>query len=162
LNPRKADDRGKYERTGSIGPAGVVATACWQRGPDATQEAPANQHCRHFHRPIADDLQPEQYAYRRDRSALDAVRHVHRLINTGHGEIVEADLSSYFRFAPLSRESREGDLLAAEPQKHSRLNIQQGTEQRVWSACSQMRWSSCPSFIRLTTRTDLPKRGCQR
>src|SRR6201997_5666010 len=41
------------------------------------------------------DLQPEQFAYRRDRSALDAVRHVHKLINTGHGEIVDADLSSY-------------------------------------------------------------------
>ena len=42
------------------------------------------------------DLQPEQYAYRRDRSALDAVRHVHKLINTGHTEIVDADLSAYF------------------------------------------------------------------
>jgi hypothetical protein len=42
------------------------------------------------------DLQPEQYAYRKDHSALDAVRHVHKLINTGHGEIVDADLSSYF------------------------------------------------------------------
>jgi RNA-directed DNA polymerase len=41
------------------------------------------------------DLQPEQYAYRKDRSALDAVRHVHKLINTGHEEIVDADLSSY-------------------------------------------------------------------
>ena len=41
------------------------------------------------------DLQPEQYAYRRGRSALDAVRHVHKLINTGHKEIVDADLSSY-------------------------------------------------------------------
>src|SRR6266853_5042360 len=40
------------------------------------------------------DLQPEQYAYRQDRSALDAVRHVHKLINTGHEEIVDADLSS--------------------------------------------------------------------
>src|SRR5262249_50214533 len=40
------------------------------------------------------DLQPEQYAYRQDRNALDAVRHVHKLINTGHGEIVDADLSS--------------------------------------------------------------------
>jgi hypothetical protein len=29
------------------------------------------------------DLQPEQYAYRADRSALDAVRHVHKLLNTG-------------------------------------------------------------------------------
>jgi RNA-directed DNA polymerase len=48
------------------------------------------------------DLQPEQYAYRRDRSALDAVRHVHKLINTGHGEIVDADLSSYFDSLPHS------------------------------------------------------------
>jgi RNA-directed DNA polymerase len=46
------------------------------------------------------DLQPEQYAYRRDRSALDAVRQVHKLINTGHGEIVDADLSSYFDSLP--------------------------------------------------------------
>src|SRR5467141_616202 len=48
------------------------------------------------------DLQPEQYAYRRDRSALDAVRHVHKLINTGDGEIVDADLSSYFDTLPHS------------------------------------------------------------
>ena len=48
------------------------------------------------------DLQPEQYAYRADRSALDAVRHVHKLINTGHGEIVDADLSSYFDTLPHS------------------------------------------------------------
>jgi RNA-directed DNA polymerase len=41
------------------------------------------------------DLTAEQYAYRADRSALDAVQHVHKLINTGHGQIVDADLSSY-------------------------------------------------------------------
>jgi group II intron reverse transcriptase/maturase len=46
------------------------------------------------------DLQPEQYAYRPDRSALDAVRTVHKLINTGHREIVDADLSSYFDTIP--------------------------------------------------------------
>lgn len=46
------------------------------------------------------DLQPEQYAYRRDRSALDAVRHVHKLINTGHVEIVDADLTGYFDSLP--------------------------------------------------------------
>ena len=46
------------------------------------------------------DLQPEQYAYRRDRSALDAVRHVHKLINTGHREVVDADLASYFDLLP--------------------------------------------------------------
>jgi hypothetical protein len=37
------------------------------------------------------DLQPEQYAYRPDRSALAAVRHVHKLLNTGHGQIVDAE-----------------------------------------------------------------------
>src|SRR6516164_116502 len=46
------------------------------------------------------DLQPEQYAYRRDRSALDAIRHVHTLVNTGHQEIVDADLSSYYDSIP--------------------------------------------------------------
>jgi RNA-directed DNA polymerase len=46
------------------------------------------------------DLQPEQYAYRRDRSALDAVRGVHKLLNTGHRQIVDADLSSYFDTIP--------------------------------------------------------------
>jgi RNA-directed DNA polymerase len=46
------------------------------------------------------DLAAEQYAYRADRSALDAVQHVHKLINAGHGQIVDADLSSYFDSVP--------------------------------------------------------------
>src|SRR5262245_48043115 len=46
------------------------------------------------------DLPTEQYAYRADRSALDAVQHVHKLINTGHRQIVDADLSSYFDSVP--------------------------------------------------------------
>ena len=46
------------------------------------------------------DLPKEQYAYRADRSALDAVQHVHKLIKTGHGQIVDADLSSYFDSVP--------------------------------------------------------------
>ena len=46
------------------------------------------------------DLQPEQYAYRPGRSAHDAVRRVHRLLNTGYREVVDADLSDYFGQIP--------------------------------------------------------------
>jgi RNA-directed DNA polymerase len=46
------------------------------------------------------DLQPEQYAYRPDRSALDAVRHVHKLLCGGHAQVVDADLSGYFDSIP--------------------------------------------------------------
>ena len=46
------------------------------------------------------DLQPEQYAYRPDRSALDAVRHVHSLLKSRHWEVIDADLSGYFDTIP--------------------------------------------------------------
>jgi RNA-directed DNA polymerase len=46
------------------------------------------------------DLTPEQYAYRADHSALDAVSHVHRHVNTGHRDVVDADLSGYFDSIP--------------------------------------------------------------
>ena len=49
---------------------------------------------------IEADLPPEQYAYRPGRSALDAVNQVHRLVNIGHREIVDADLSDYFGQIP--------------------------------------------------------------
>lgn len=41
------------------------------------------------------DLQPEQYAYRAGRSALEAVGRVHRLACDGHREVIEADLAGY-------------------------------------------------------------------
>ena len=46
------------------------------------------------------DLQPEQYAYRPGRSALDAVQVVQRLPNSGHAEVVNADLKGYFDEIP--------------------------------------------------------------
>ena len=46
------------------------------------------------------DLAPEQYAYRPGRSAGDAVKHVHRLLNRGHREVVDADLTDYFGQIP--------------------------------------------------------------
>jgi group II intron reverse transcriptase/maturase len=46
------------------------------------------------------DLQPEQHAYRPHRSALDAVRQVHSLLNTGYTEVIDADLSGYFDTIP--------------------------------------------------------------
>jgi len=46
------------------------------------------------------DLPPEQFAYRPERGALDAVQAVHRLLVTGHTEVVDADLSGYFDSIP--------------------------------------------------------------
>ena len=64
------------------------------------------------------DLQPEQYAYRPGRSAHDAVKRVHRLLNTGHREVVDADLSDYFGQIPhadlvrsIARRVSDGRLL---------------------------------------------------
>lgn len=46
------------------------------------------------------DLQPEQYAYRAERGAQDAVRAVHRLLATGHSQVIDADLTGYFDSIP--------------------------------------------------------------
>lgn len=46
------------------------------------------------------DLPEEQYAYRADRSALDAVQEAHRLACYGHTQVVDADLSGYFDGIP--------------------------------------------------------------
>lgn len=46
------------------------------------------------------DLQPEQHAYRADRSALNAVEAVQHLLDTGHTEVIDADLSGYFDSIP--------------------------------------------------------------
>jgi RNA-directed DNA polymerase len=40
------------------------------------------------------DLPREQYAYRADRRALDAVQHVHKLINTGDAACANGSRSS--------------------------------------------------------------------
>ena len=45
------------------------------------------------------DLPPEQYAYRPGRNAHDAIRQVHNLLNTGHTQVVDADLAAYFDHA---------------------------------------------------------------
>ena len=65
------------------------------------------------------DLQPEQYAYRPERGAHDAVRRVHSLLNTGHNEVVDLDLADYYgqiRHADLmkslARRISDGRMLA--------------------------------------------------
>ena len=69
--------------------------------------------------PIFDaDLQPEQYAYRPGRSATDAVKRIHGLLNAGHTEVVDGDLSNYFGEIPhaeliksISRRVSDGRML---------------------------------------------------
>lgn len=46
------------------------------------------------------DLQPEQYAYRSARGALDAVRVVRQMLEDGHTQVVDADLTGYFDSIP--------------------------------------------------------------
>jgi RNA-directed DNA polymerase len=46
------------------------------------------------------DLQPEQHAYRPDKSALAAVQAVQALVRAGYTEVVDADLSGYFDSIP--------------------------------------------------------------
>jgi RNA-directed DNA polymerase len=51
--------------------------------------------------PIFDeDLQPEQHAYRADHSAHQALREVQDLLDRGHTEVIDADLSGYFDSIP--------------------------------------------------------------
>lgn len=49
------------------------------------------------------DLQPEQYGYRPERSAHDAFRATHGLLNKGHTEVIDADLSGYFDSIPHAK-----------------------------------------------------------
>jgi RNA-directed DNA polymerase len=65
------------------------------------------------------DLQPEQYGYRPKRSAQDAVRAVHSLLNQGYREVIDADLSGYFDTIPhsemmqcVARRISDGEMLA--------------------------------------------------
>jgi group II intron reverse transcriptase/maturase len=65
------------------------------------------------------DLTPEQYAYRSGRSAHDAVRRVHALVNAGYTEVVDADLAGYFDSIPhpellksVARRVSDGHVLA--------------------------------------------------
>ena len=46
------------------------------------------------------DLQPEQFAYRAERSALGAVNRVRDLLNGGYTHVVDADLNGYFDSIP--------------------------------------------------------------
>jgi len=46
------------------------------------------------------DFEPDAYGYRPRKSAVDAVRRVHALLQQGYTEVVDADLSTYFDSIP--------------------------------------------------------------
>jgi len=45
-------------------------------------------------------VSPEQYAYRPERNAHDAIRQVHSLLKTGHTQVVDVDLAAYLDSIP--------------------------------------------------------------
>jgi RNA-directed DNA polymerase len=64
------------------------------------------------------DLLPEQHAYRAGKSALDAISAVQKLLDAGHTDVVDADLSGYFDSIPhhelmkcVARRVSDGNLL---------------------------------------------------
>jgi RNA-directed DNA polymerase len=68
------------------------------------------------------DLQPEQHAYRPGQGALDAVKKVQALLQSGHTEVVDADLSGYFDSIPhaelmksVARRVSDGRVLVPRP-----------------------------------------------
>jgi RNA-directed DNA polymerase len=65
------------------------------------------------------DLPEEQYGYRRGRSAHEAVRKIHGLLNQGYRQVVDCDLSGYFDSIPhhelmksVARRVSDGAMLA--------------------------------------------------
>lgn len=46
------------------------------------------------------DLEPNSYGYRPKRSAVDAIKEVHRLLKAGFVDVVDADLTKYFDTIP--------------------------------------------------------------
>jgi RNA-directed DNA polymerase len=65
------------------------------------------------------DLPAQQYAYRKERSALDALASVQGLLDSGHRQVVDADLSGYFDSIPhgpllktVSRRISDGSILS--------------------------------------------------
>jgi RNA-directed DNA polymerase len=96
------------------------------------------------------DLQPEQHAYRAGVSALDAVKAVHRLINTGYTDVVDADLRGYLdrvsyctqiHEAWLKRSGREQLSLRRRPFLRPRL---------TWMASMSPRLTRCHTVCRET------------
>ncbi len=64
------------------------------------------------------DLEPTAYGYRPGRTALEAVQEVHRALDAGHTEVIDADVSQYFDTIPhadlmksLARRISDGKML---------------------------------------------------
>ena len=97
------------------------------------------------------DLQPEQYAYRAGRSALDAVDHVYRLVKSRHWQVIDADLSGYFDSIPHS------ELLKSVARRISDRNILRLL--KMWLVCP-VEEQDGRGRIRRTTVCKDTGRGC--
>jgi len=98
------------------------------------------------------DLQPEQYAYRAGRSALDAVRNVHSLLNTGHTKVIDADLSGYLETSSYCTPFHEG--WSKSPRWLSKTLIRKPLRlpRRTCTAESSPRFTRCKTVWRETPK----------
>ena len=105
------------------------------------------------------DLEPEQYAYREGCSAQDAVQRVHRLLNRGHREVVDADLSNYFGEIPhaelmrsVARRVSDGRLLGW---------IKAWLEMRAWKRTTARVANAARTKRAVSQRVRIPPGNCR-
>jgi hypothetical protein len=98
------------------------------------------------------DLPEEQYAYRANRSAHDAIRAVHGLVNQGHRSVVDADLSGYLDPCSYYTLAAEGWSKSCGWLSKTRMRRPFCLPRLTWTTESSPRFTRCMIVCRDTPR----------